>query len=99
MVAFNTDGTFHSQTSPDGTSFTAAYANGKLATITDNLGEVTTFTWNSDGTIAQEVAPDGETTTFGYDPTGTYLTSETDASGTTQYQYGKVGGSLESRPP
>ena len=95
VVAFNTDGTFHSQTSPDGTSLTAAYANGQLATITDNLGEVTTFTWNAGGTIAKEVAPDGETTTFGYDPTGTFLTSMTDASGTTKYQYTLVGGSIE----
>ncbi|MGA2699488.1 MAG: Ig-like domain repeat protein [Isosphaeraceae bacterium] len=95
VIAFNTDGTFHSQTNPDGTSLVAAYSGGELSTLTDNLGQVTTFTWNAQGTIAQVVAPDGETTTFGYDPTGTFLTSMTDASGTTQYQYGQVAGSLE----
>ncbi len=95
VVVFNKDGTFHSQTNPDGTSLTAAYADGELATTTDNLGDVTTFTWNAHGTIATEVAPDGETTTFGYDPTGKFLTSATDALGTTQYRYTTVAGSLE----
>ncbi len=90
VIAFNPNGSYHSTTRPDGTSVVAVYSGGHIATLTDSLGQVTSFTVNADGRITQVTDPAGRVTTFGYDPTDTLLTSVTDASGTTQYQYGPV---------
>lgn len=80
-----------------GHGVTLAYAGGRLATVTDTLGQTLTVTWGTtgaaNGRITQVAASDGHSASFGY--TGTHLTSTIGVDGkTTSYTYDTVTGLL-----
>jgi len=62
-------------------------ADGRLTTITDGDGNVTTIQRDGDGNATAIVAPEGQTTTLAYDANG-YLASVTNPAGeTTSFAY------------
>jgi RHS repeat-associated protein len=69
--------------------------NFRLSTITDAIGQVTTFSYLSETTgdpgfylVSQITDPFGRSATFGYDPTETFLVSITDTIGiTSRFNY------------
>ena len=55
--------------------------------MTDSNGEYLDLAYNAQGDLATLTDSTGQTETYGYDPTGQFLTSFTDAYGTTTYTY------------
>jgi YD repeat-containing protein len=86
VTAFNADGTLNYEQDANGNRITAAYSNGLLTSLTDTSGESLTLTYTN-GLLTQLRDSAGHVTTYGYDATGKYLTSATDAYGTTTYTY------------
>lgn len=81
---------------PQGNSAYIQYdSNFRLSTITDAIGQVTTFSYLSDSfgdpgfyLVSQITDPYSRSATFAYDPTDTYLISITDTIGiTSQFSY------------
>jgi RHS repeat-associated protein len=61
-------------------------------TNTDGRGNVWKYQYDSNGYLAQTIAPDGAATTYTYDPATLQLASITDANGhTTSYLYDPMG--------
>ncbi|MFO0936376.1 MAG: CARDB domain-containing protein [Gemmataceae bacterium] len=87
FTAFRPDGLFDFTQNLLGQKTTAAYTNGRLATLTDFRGDTTTLTYASNGRIATITDPVGRVTTYGFDATGQKLTSITVPTGTTTYTY------------
>ena len=59
----------------------------QLVSLTDSNGEYLDLAYNAQGLLATLTDSTGQTETYGYDPTGQFLTSYTDAYGTTSYTY------------
>jgi RHS repeat-associated protein len=80
-----------------GQSATFSYSNGRLASITDHAGRVSSFLYNTDGTLASITSPDPDgadidgdgvdqspiATTFTYDSTTRRMSSVTTSDGVT----------------
>lgn len=79
-----------SETSDQKTIKTIYDTQGKFViSTTDNLGLVTSMTYNNWGQLLTEVDPLGNKTTNTYDAWGKILTSNNNLSGTTTYKYEK----------
>src|SRR5208283_1520619 len=88
ICQFNANGTLNYVQDTHGNRITAAYnAQNQLASLTDSNGESLILSYNSQGHLATLTDSNGQTETYGYDPTGQFLTSYTDAYGTTNYTY------------
>ena len=81
----------------DGTSTTYGYGSGagRLATVTDALGQTTAYTYTIDSHLAgitydnaQQLTPN---VTFTWDPSYARVRAMQDGTGTTTYTYGAVG--------
>jgi YD repeat-containing protein len=70
-------------------------ANGRLLTVTDPLGQVTTYTYAVDGAVTgvayTETAQPTSGVTYTHDPVHRRLTAMTDGTGTTTFTYRAVG--------
>jgi RHS repeat-associated protein len=70
-------------------------ALGRLATVTDPKQQVTTYTYNLDGSVASLAHTNAEVSTPGvtwtYDPAYARVTTMVDGTGTTSYTYHQVG--------
>jgi RHS repeat-associated protein len=74
-------------TYPDGTTDTYTYNNLDLASYTDRLGRIWTYTYDADRRMTARTDPTGHQTQYGYNPDGS-LTSLTDPNGNvTQWAY------------
>lgn len=80
---FGPDGRMTSTTDAHGRTITAAYAAGRLLSLTCPNGDATTFATNAAGRITTITDPVGRVTTYGYDATGERLTSVTTPAGVT----------------
>jgi len=70
-------------------------SRGLLTSITDIIGNQTTFTYDERGNLASTTDPTGNTTSYGYDLAGN-ITSVTDANGnTTTYIYDAISRLIE----
>jgi RHS repeat-associated protein len=88
IYQFNTNGTLDHVQDVHGNRITAGYnSEGQLVSLTDSNGEYLDLTYNAQGDLAMLTDSNGQTETYGYDPSGQFLTSFTDAFGTTNYSY------------
>ncbi|MFI5454955.1 MAG: RHS repeat-associated core domain-containing protein [Isosphaerales bacterium] len=88
IYQFNTNGTLNYVQDTHGNRITAGYnTSGQLFSLTDSNGEFLDLAYNAQGHLATLTDSNGQTETYGYDLTGQFLTSYTDAYGTTKYTY------------
>ncbi len=67
-------------------------AGGRLASVTDPLGNVTRYSYDAQNRLVSETPPDGGTATFAYDPASGDLSQVTDPlGGTTKFVYDETG--------
>jgi RHS repeat-associated protein len=82
----------------DGSTVTYAYQpfSGRLASVTDEKGQIKNFSYNADGSLARLSYPNPQRPTadvaFTYDPAYPRLATMTDGIGTTSYGYHPVTG-------
>jgi len=86
VTAFAANGTWEYTESRLGVRTTANYSAGRLTTITDHFGDVTTLTYNGNGRIDSITDPVGRVTTYTYDASER-LTSITDPLGITSIEW------------
>jgi RHS repeat-associated protein len=79
-------------TYPDGGTVTRAYdGDGRLATVTNQIGKVWSYTYNGRGQVLTQRNPLNQTRTLAYEPDGD-LESVTDATGAvTRFEYDALG--------
>ena len=106
VYAYNSDGTVATMgiipTGEDAPrwTWTFDYVNGKLSSITDPSGRVTSFTVDTQGNLTQVTTPDGATQGFAYDANHlmTHYTDQNGAVTTHAYDsYGRIANITE--PP
>ena len=71
---YNSDGRLSSLTQSDGTSLTIIYESGRVKTITDALGQVTTFTYDATNRKTTVTDARGQAAVLGYDTANRLLT-------------------------
>lgn len=81
---------------PDTTLLTVTYASSssQIAAVTDPLGQITTYTYNADGTtssISYSANQPTPSVSFEYDPNYLRLVSMIDGTGITSYAYYPIG--------
>jgi RHS repeat-associated protein len=86
IYQFNTNGTLDFVQDANGNRITASYdGNGRLARLTDSNGAFLQLAYNAQGQMTTLTDSTGQTETYTY--TGLFLTSYSDAFGTTTYSY------------
>jgi RHS repeat-associated protein len=70
ITVFKTDGTLDYWEDPAGNRITAGYSGGRLATLTDEGGDVFTYSYNPNGTLSQVTNASGGISSFTYDGSG-----------------------------
>ncbi len=73
------------------TVFMTYYPDGLLESVTDALGNPTTYYYDADGNLERVVDPTDNETTFTYDDRGNKLTSSDQDNNTTRYTYDLAG--------
>ncbi len=77
---------------PDGTQWTIAYDEGRIASIVDPAGRTSTFVVDADGNLVSITMPDQTTSTFGYDERHLLVTKQpAGVESPTVYSYDKTG--------
>jgi RHS repeat-associated protein len=88
VTAYNPDGSLAYVQDTNGNRITAAYAGGRLTTLTHSSGQSLTLTYNAAGLVSTITDSVGRATTYTYDATNQYLTTVVGFDGrTTQYTY------------
>ncbi|MGB7985008.1 MAG: Ig-like domain repeat protein, partial [Terracidiphilus sp.] len=80
----------------NGNRITLTYTNDLVSSVTDSVGNAISYTYDSLGHITQSTDPEGRITTYAYDIksdrlNSTFLTSVTNASGTTTIAWNEGG--------
>jgi RHS repeat-associated protein len=81
------------------TSYAYSPANGRLANVTDPLGRVTQFSYDSAGRVTTQTLPDGRTIQFGYDASGNLLSLIPPGRPAHGFQYTSVDLTQQYDPP
>ena len=81
------------------TYYSDAARNGLLATMTDPLGETTTYDYNTQGDLTGMTDPLGSTVSYTYDPGGRQLTSTDGLGNTTTFTYDSLNRTLTETDP
>lgn len=100
QYAYNTAGQVTAAADPRGAVTHYTYdAKGDVASVTDALGHVTSFTsYDGAGRLLRAVDPNGLVTTFTYDARGR-LVQQTEGSETTTFQYDATGDRVSVQKP
>ncbi|GAA0998349.1 hypothetical protein GCM10009555_097450 [Acrocarpospora macrocephala] len=100
-LRFNTDGQLVHDMNEQGKGVTLSYSGGRLAMVSDGLGQTITITWGSTGPATGKIveieAEDGRTVEFAYSTAAgaARLTGVTDVTGaSTTYSYDAATGML-----
>lgn len=84
---FNANSQVLTEVSPRGHTTTYAYTSGRLTSITDPVGNIRRFTYDSAGRILTSTDPANKVTTFTYSATSKVLTETSPVSGVTRRTY------------
>ena len=87
VTAFRADGFMDYVEGMAGRRTIASYADGRLVSLTESNGDVTTLTYNATGRVASVRDAVGVETVYGYDASGELLSSVTTPRGTTTFEY------------
>lgn len=90
VTAFHADGKINYIQNPSGERLTYNYTSGRVSSVSNTNGDVTTIGYNGQGRMSTVTDPVGRVTTYGYDASGQHLTSITTPRGTMSMTY--VGG-------
>ncbi len=81
------------------TSYAYSPSSGRLASITDPLGRVTEFSYDSAGRVTTQTLPDGRAIQFGYDANGNLTSLTPPGRPTHGFQYTAVNLTQQYDPP
>jgi RHS repeat-associated protein len=84
---FNANSQVLTEISPRGHTTTFAYTSGRLTSVTDPVGNVRRFTYDSAGRVLTTTDPANKVTTFTYSATSKVLTETSPVGGVTRRTY------------
>jgi YD repeat-containing protein len=95
---FGTDGKLSYVEDTNANCITLQYTNNRLTQLAHSNGNSLALTYNAQGRIASATDSEARITNYNYDPTGEYLLSVVDPTGTTTYTYdtGNIAGKKNS---
>lgn len=94
ITAFKPDGMLDYWEDPAGNRITAQYSGGRLSSLTDDSGDVFTYSYNPDGALAQVTNANGGVSSFTYDGNGRLHTWTIEPGRVMTYTYASGQGPL-----